>query len=571
MAGDGVSTTVEASSRVERLHLHLAAGLQNEQVVWRLRAESAVRGALADAEPLMGGAVVVIRRWRLVLTGTPEPGTADLAGGARALQDAVRGATADPDVVRFADAAELLAAHALAVVRGQQGGAWWWETLGWSGPSPLALGAAWTAWPAALPAAAALMSQTELRDAVESAGPQTVAEALAAVRSVYAMAPVASQLIAEPAGPSPQRALDGTAAGRVDLTGEFDGAAVDFMRLLLQLAGDPSAARVESPLRSGAGYAPEGSRGSQRTPTVAEAGRRTAPDSHTARSSAPKGNLSAGPAGRDETRSAIEEMAALAGSATPLVAPRHLPGDDVSGVLQREGRVGPPGRRPQGLDDRVLPGPSGWQPDGRGVDTGLGGVFFLVNVLTDLGLPASAGPSLAAGVGGWGSVEALARAVAAGSGEREADPVWGVLSALAGRPRSEVLGWRLDADVDVDVACWPPLLRPELLADSVDAQMPDLPGMPGGLGPGAVGLALGAWLLDLRPVLLGYLADRLRLPASEVGSALLQRTGRCVWTRTHVDVELSLGAASVPVRRAALDRDPGWVPDLGRVVTFHYR
>ncbi len=40
--------------------------------------------------------------------------------------------------------------------------------------------------------------------------------------------------------------------------------------------------------------------------------------------------------------------------------------------------------------------------------------------------------------------------------------------------------------------------------------------------------------------------------------------------RTHVDLTLPMNAISLPARRAGLDRDPGWVPDLGRVVLFHF-
>lgn len=43
---------------------------------------------------------------------------------------------------------------------------------------------------------------------------------------------------------------------------------------------------------------------------------------------------------------------------------------------------------------------------------------------------------------------------------------------------------------------------------------------------------------------------------------------RC--TETHLDVDLPLKAARVDVRRAGLDRDPGWVRWLGRVVAFHF-
>ncbi|MDI1476562.1 hypothetical protein [Polyangium sp. y55x31] len=48
------------------------------------------------------------------------------------------------------------------------------------------------------------------------------------------------------------------------------------------------------------------------------------------------------------------------------------------------------------------------------------------------------------------------------------------------------------------------------------------------------------------------------------------RPGRIGSTRTHIDVVFDLEAADIRVRRTGLDLDPGWVPWLGRVVRYHY-
>jgi len=40
--------------------------------------------------------------------------------------------------------------------------------------------------------------------------------------------------------------------------------------------------------------------------------------------------------------------------------------------------------------------------------------------------------------------------------------------------------------------------------------------------------------------------------------------------RSHVDVHYRLADARLEVRRVGLDVNPGWLPWLGRVVTFHY-
>ncbi len=50
----------------------------------------------------------------------------------------------------------------------------------------------------------------------------------------------------------------------------------------------------------------------------------------------------------------------------------------------------------------------------------------------------------------------------------------------------------------------------------------------------------------------------------------LLRTGRLYVTATHADLVMPMNEISVPVRLAGLDANPGWVPELGRVVTFHF-
>jgi hypothetical protein len=51
---------------------------------------------------------------------------------------------------------------------------------------------------------------------------------------------------------------------------------------------------------------------------------------------------------------------------------------------------------------------------------------------------------------------------------------------------------------------------------------------------------------------------------------LLLLTARIHFSPSHVDMYLPLSAVQLPVRLAGLDINPGWLPWLGRVVTFHY-
>jgi hypothetical protein len=58
-------------------------------------------------------------------------------------------------------------------------------------------------------------------------------------------------------------------------------------------------------------------------------------------------------------------------------------------------------------------------------------------------------------------------------------------------------------------------------------------------------------------------------PRDPVARALAV-AGRLHVSASHLDLVLSLAAADLTVRRAGLDRDPGWLPACGRVVSFHF-
>ena len=51
---------------------------------------------------------------------------------------------------------------------------------------------------------------------------------------------------------------------------------------------------------------------------------------------------------------------------------------------------------------------------------------------------------------------------------------------------------------------------------------------------------------------------------------LLVCPGQLYVTATHVDLVMPLDAITIPVRLAGLDRNPGWLPDFGRVILFHF-
>ncbi len=63
---------------------------------------------------------------------------------------------------------------------------------------------------------------------------------------------------------------------------------------------------------------------------------------------------------------------------------------------------------------------------------------------------------------------------------------------------------------------------------------------------------------------------RAALEEHEVPVEALCRPGWITATATHLDVVLTLEQIDLAARVCGLDRDPGWVPELGRIVAFHF-
>jgi hypothetical protein len=85
--------------------------------------------------------------------------------------------------------------------------------------------------------------------------------------------------------------------------------------------------------------------------------------------------------------------------------------------------------------------------------------------------------------------------------------------------------------------------------------------------------SLARWLALVLPFLRRRLQWALQPEATEafdLAQMLLLSAGRLYVTATHVDLVMRLEDISLPVRIAGLDRNPGWLPDFGRVVLFHF-
>jgi hypothetical protein len=253
---------------------------------------------------------------------------------------------------------------------------------------------------------------------------------------------------------------------------------------------------------------------------------------------------------------------------------------------------------------------------GLGTATSLGGVFYLWRLISALDLSEVAADwRMPEALGGWALLESAARAVLGGSGV-EHDPIWLLLAELDGRAPEEAVGagmrqpqelrlptaWLADAPKIAAAPRWRVEGRRLRIWSEAGTPLSDLPvgdavpdavaaelarlGVAGaadpatGSAPGYASPApgpawhpapaLSRWLGFFGPAIRARLAmevDR----APEALAGLLSLEARIHVSLSHVDVVARAEHASVAIRRAGLDIDPGWVPSLGRVLLFHYK
>jgi hypothetical protein len=263
-----------------------------------------------------------------------------------------------------------------------------------------------------------------------------------------------------------------------------------------------------------------------------------------------------------------------------------------------------------GSDDRVDEVSGDGRDAPHSLRTGLGGAFYLLNVLEWLDIPASAsgagepGPTM----NRWG---VLAGALAALVGGRHApawpgvdlaDPLFALLDELSGPSRNDVeapwayrcppaalasLGsagepWRwwsagerlvivagriaiADVPLGGDEGPAPDLehvvAREQALA--VLAGTPDVPALPADPEV-APQHAARSWHERVAGLLTALLLRAHLEPSMVAVPATVELTASTIRVRMRLD-DVDLG-----VRRAGLDRDPGWVPELGRVVDLEF-
>ena len=84
-------------------------------------------------------------------------------------------------------------------------------------------------------------------------------------------------------------------------------------------------------------------------------------------------------------------------------------------------------------------------------------------------------------------------------------------------------------------------------------------------------IPLERWLGWLVPYLRARLVRALGLTdAAELPALFFARRARVFVTASRLDVVFNLAELPIAVRLAGLDRDPDWVPAAGRVIAFHF-
>lgn len=191
---------------------------------------------------------------------------------------------------------------------------------------------------------------------------------------------------------------------------------------------------------------------------------------------------------------------------------------DAVADLDRERRLrrtGPAGASDPYEVDIGSPALPPWLGSGLELESRLATMLYVVNLMRRFRLDKLAEPPAT----GWAVVEALARAL---------------LEELDDGRRREIVG--------------DPLLPLFVQLDGRGASAPN-------------------------PVVLNDRLDLVRtwLADHDVPTTTFVRPGAVYVSRTHVDVVLPLDGIDLAARLSGLDQDPGWVPELARIVLFHFR
>jgi hypothetical protein len=244
----------------------------------------------------------------------------------------------------------------------------------------------------------------------------------------------------------------------------------------------------------------------------------------------------------------------------------------------------------------IIPSPLARDPE-AGELTRAGGILYLIHFLRQAQLLRH----FDTGLGGWALLELLARSLLDDVPHLADDPIWASLARLDGRdpgtpPDS---GFQPQRTYEAPASWVEGGVGPARFARFRSRGMeiwtgegfPVLDSQDGGRPPGAPERLPSSRrrelrrLVRVRPVSLSVSPElrrflhfvlpyaRWRLDGALRGARLedaLLRASRLYVTATHVDLVMPLREISVPVRMAGLDANPGWIPEMGRIVDFHF-
>lgn len=553
-------------------------------------------------------------------------------GAARPARDAV---PPSAEAVLFADRAELLACLARDWCEGRAATQWWWQSLFKGMDAARAALPAWLDAPEYIPAA--LQHLAEAGWAVAFACALNVAEARALLRSLtraFALQALWS-VLNEERFDHPAARGDANASRQREGAGNAEASAAPPSSTAAKGVRDAHAGLAAAPWRRWAPEAESRELGLEqccllgvgltvsRAPAVARSTSFARAVSQWRRAVALFGSGEAAMERDDLTPP-------LAGAAVGE-NPESATAFDQVRTAQYSTRIGAPviraepqaeGREPSATFDvsdslNVVERPETDQLLEAQVETGLGGIFYLINLGLFLNLygdfttPAEPGLSLPV----WDFVALLGQQLV---GARiQSDPVWALLARLAGRAPDEAPGqnfdppdewrlprewltpftadlsglrrpvrsWRWSAEdgrlrvqhpegfwiLDVPLEIHDPLQQ---LAQAVQAYAGiaafelERGALPDGAGDRS---RLDRWLGWLVPYVRARLMRALGLAdADDLCRIVFEQRARVHVPAAHLDVVSSLAALPVEIRLAGLDRNPGWVPAAGRFIAFHF-
>jgi hypothetical protein len=594
----------------------------------RVRIESRLRSLDMQPPGLSEHAVLIVRRMEL---GLVDGVTAQRV---RIALDEIRRMAAHPargpvaasaQAVLFADEVELLACLTADLIHGVAHDRWYWRRVcrAVAGDRGAELSAAWMRDVRWLPGCLALIPQSESRQAVSLLSPQQASRVLQALLAAFGAdspSPGHSSDLArggpDPPGPPtpewPTRRPDPAMTvpdGRrpadppwrrwlpADILRPSAEALLGTALVLHDAPTIVQRATYQSRLAlwwtTVDHVAGQGATSSQ--PVLESAVRPGAP---LARASPGVGQPLAGDPSSPDLEAKESAAPARSQARGDVLMPRpadvpHVPAQDhvvVDGTpFRRQAPAEPAGKR-------AIADSESWTPADGGIATGLASLLFLVNFVVwldteeDTVLPA-----------GWALVELLGRyLLGTRLGDFADDPLWDVLAELDGRrpgvpPTVEITAAEPLRLPQAWLRRWPPPDRSYIAhcdggrmvirhpkAGFVAADVPCLPGELDEvrvaeatvLGDAEIITARRAAPVDSTPewrfgATAGALVSWL-LRSRGINVAPLTSPGRILVTSTHIDAVLRLEDVDLAVRKAGLDRDPGWVPQLGRIVLFHF-